>query len=388
MILDQSDEESLEKLHGWLLARGIDVVRVGDDLTMPSPFKERDKKRHGSSSSYTDNARRLWVTVRNRMLKWQCWYTSKSGKPYGGRSAWALSIRTGVPQREIMSFLGLHFDEEVAKAETMLDKVGVIIHQRMEHHRTSVFDFGTPFDEPMVEAPKAEKAPPAPYPPPPGTFRNLYEGSPLTRIGERWVTERGLLSEMVKPYGLSWDFDNDQLLLPYWSRAGVMEYYQWYDHEVRKYRFPRKIEGCIAHRDVLFGEYQYSHRAKNMPLSLSEGIWDALTILGCGVGGSKLTEVHVRRIVDLQPSMVIFAYDNDSAGIRGSEGQTSRLSGNLQGIPILSVYPPAQFKDWSKIAELHGQVEAIKCYTERVRNSSNAQKSGDLLLTKVQQILQ
>lgn len=388
MILTQSDEDALEKLHGWLISRGIPVDRIGDDLTLPSPFKERDKKRNGEPQSYVDNAKRLWVTIRGGTIRWQCWYTKgKTGKSFGGQSAWALSVRTGVPQREIMHFLGLHFNEEVAKAETMMDKVQVIVAKDHTSITAAAFDFGTPYDDPPAQAPPDPKEPPKPYPALTNTYRELWTGSPLTFHGEQWLSERGLDPALVRHYGLCWDFDEHKVLIPFWSRTGVMEYYQWYDHETRKYRYPRKVEGCIAHKDIMFGEWQHAQSGGRIPLSVSEGVWDACTILGVAIGGSVLTDYHVDRILNLSPSMVIMALDNDPSGIRGAESRMHRLKGSLRGIPIYSAYPPAEYKDWNKVAETCGQVAAIRCFAERTKASMAAESSGNTLITKLDQIL-
>lgn len=385
MVLSDLDEESLQKLHSWLLGLGIDVVRIGEELTLPSPFKERDKRQHGAPPGYVDAARRLSVTIRQRQIVWQCWYTKgKTGKPFGGRSAWALSVRTGQSQAAIMAMLGLYYDEKVAQAETLMDKIAAITAGGIKPRKSAVFDHGTPFDAPAAppEPPKATTRLAA-YPPVTNSLSRLYAGSWVTGVAERWVAERGIPREIADPYGLLWDADEEKILLPFWSKEGVLEYYQWYDHDARKYRFPRKLEGCVGHKELIFGELQFACKRDSIPLILSEGIWDAVTLCGCAIAGSVLTDEQVRRIVSLSPNMVIMALDNDTAGVHGAEPSARRLKSVLT-IPVVSVYPPAEHKDWNKIAERCGHAAAIQCFTERVRTA----QMGDPIVAKVQQILQ
>ena len=83
---------------------------------MPSPFKEREKRK--KDPRYVDDKRRLSVRVvlegTTPVIRWQCWWSKgQTGKAVGGRSTYALALVTKVSQKEISDLLGLRWDEAV-----------------------------------------------------------------------------------------------------------------------------------------------------------------------------------------------------------------------------------------------------------------------------------
>lgn len=388
-MLLEMDEIILEKLHNWLLIQGIDVVRVGDELTMPSPFKERDKIRRGAQRGYVDQKRRLSITIRKGSLAWQCWYSKgKDGKTFGGRSAWALAVRTGLSQRAICEVIGLNYDEDVANAESLMDKTTAIMRsmsrdrEAQQRAKRAIWDFGTPFDDPPEKNQDQTKAQQIllPYPTP-SSISYLFQDNVLSRIGEQWVISRGLDQALISRYLLAWDHDREEVLLPFWNAEGIMEYYQWYNHETKRYTMPTKLDGRPGRKDVIFGIYQYMQMRESMPLILSEGIWDALTICGCSIVGSSLTDEQIRLIASLQPKKIILGFDNDNAGHYGATPAKSRLMHALPGIKVVIVYPPREQKDWNGVAQDHGHAAAITCFAKRVREAEHDQLAATVRQT-------
>ena len=164
---------------------------------------------------YVDVKHRLSVTIVQEggisHLRWQCWWSKgKTGKPFGGRSAYALSVVTHVPQQEIMSLLGLEYDEKVEKAETLMEKVIAIVTQpgRDKDARAA-----------FRQKNRQQEVGPHPFP---GSFLSLWEGNPITVGPEAMVTDRGILPEIGRKYGLAWDYDEQAIILPWIDRQGAL----------------------------------------------------------------------------------------------------------------------------------------------------------------------
>lgn len=407
MILS-TDETRLEKLESWLNNIGIQTMRIGDEITMPSPFKEADKKKRGAPAGYVDDKMRLSCTIKQDMntgkslLRWQCWYSKgKDGKTFGGRSAFALERRTGVPQRQIMELLGLEYDEAVAQADNDIDKITAIVtqHRReaegQQRDTSSIWDHGTPFDEPVAAPPEVGSAMPAlqeirdmlPHMAP-LTMTPLFVNNPMGRIGEEWVRARGIDDACAANYQFFWDHDREEVIIPFWCADGKMWFYQWYSQEKREqgqspYWFPSNKENPMlpGRADLLYGEFQY---ANNRPLIIFEGVWDAVTLYGVSISGSTLTEQQLARIVRLKPPMVILAFDNDTAGIAGAKSAKEQLAHYLPGVPVVIVFPPAAYNDWNRIAERHGQLAAVREFRQRVQELTN---TGDTLQSQLMHIV-
>lgn len=367
------DEERIHKLHEWLLAKGIDVVREGHDLAMPSPFKEREKRRtegHG----YVDHARRLWVTVKIIQglptIFWSCWFTKRkdTGKNMGGRSAYALSVRTGVPEQDIMAMLDLEFDEVVHQSDEMLDKVDAILTQ--------------PFrDEARREKARQEAAgTPAldrvPYEQPPRLIP-LFMGSEAVWRPEQMLLERGIDAETSRRYACCWDADAQAILFPWATRDGRYAYHQWWDG--RRYRFPAKDGVHFQKENLVFGLDLW---VPEVPLTLCEGTFDAMTIWGTALGGSSLTEDQRSQVVACNPSMLVLALDNDAAGWAGAQAMERIFRYYLPEANIIVVFPPT--KDWNDLAKQQGRDFAFQEYCRRVKD---AQDPTTRILSRVTQIL-
>lgn len=402
-----TDETRLEKLESWLHSQGVPTMRIGDEVTMPSPFKEADKRKHGAGPGYVDDKFRLSATIKvdqdtgKALLRWQCWYSKgKDGKTFGGRSAFALAKRTGVAQQRIMELLGLEYDEAVAQADNDFDKITAIVTQPMREapkvDHSSIWDHGTPFDDPVPVPPPVESAIPTlshiremiPHMSP-LSRTPLFVDNPLGRIGESWVTMRGIDPACAAHYQLFWDHDREEVILPFWGSDGCMWFYQWYSQDKREqgqspYWFPSNKENPAlpGRGDLLFGEFQY---ANNRPLIVCEGVWDAITLYGVGISGSTLTEQQLARMVSLNPPMVILAFDNDTPGIAGAKDAKRKLEHYLPGVPIMIIFPPASYNDWNKIAERHGQLTAVREFRQRVQDMT---VTGDPITTSIMQIIQ
>lgn len=349
--LSVPDDIRIEKLRQWLESKGIDVAQVGNELTMPSPFKEREKRK--SDPHYVDTKRRLSCTVVLEgtvpSLRWQCWWSKgKTGKSFGGRSAYALSVLTRVPQPEIMALLGLEFDAKVEQAETLLEKLIAIVSQPARD-REAQAAYRQQNQQQVIK----------PHPLP-GTFLSLYEGSPLTTGPEMLVSERGILPEIGQQYGLAWDYDEQAILLPWIDQQSLCRVYQWWDG--KRYRFPHDAPGRMTKSHAIFGLHLWK---PGRPCILCEGAFTAMSICGMALGGSTISDEQIRLIRDCNPEQVICAFDNDHGGFDGAQGLVRRL----HGIKVLPIFPP-ETNDWNEYLQKQGFEQTMQTVAALIQRSA------------------
>lgn len=348
--LAQPDETRIEKLRRWLEGRGVDVVQVGHELTMPSPFKEREKRQ-------TDDKRRLSVTIVREgtipILRWQCWWSrGKTGKPFGGRSCYALSVVAKASQAEIANLLDLHYDEQVEKAETSLDKVLAIMTQpSREAEARRVFREQTLQSQAAV----------VPHLLPP-CILSLWEGNPLTTGPESLVEKRGIGKNIGHEYGLGWDVDRQAIWLPWADRESRIRVYQWWDGT--KYRFPKDEVGKMTKSDAIFGLHLWK---SGRPMLLAEGGFTAMSICGQALGGSTMSDAQLAMVAACKPETIIVAFDNDNGGFDGSVGICKRLAYEL-GCRVAPVFCP-DGNDWNDFLIKHGFQVTMQTLAERIQNS-------------------
>lgn len=367
----------MQKLEDWLTSIGQPYERSGDDVCMPSPFKERDKKKRGEPSTYVDANYRLSVTIEefegSPTLLWQCWYTKKpDGNPYGGRTGFALSVRTGVPCGTIHKILDLEFDEVVHRAENLEDKVQAILSQdtRKETRR--------------IEARKKEaQEGPLGLWAPPGDIIPLFRGLPFTEVGEAIVMQRGITPETALAYGVSWmpDWGDGKLWFPWWTQDGRYAYHQWYDPDQRRYFFPKRQEGLVTKYDLIYGLWCWN---ESRPVVICEGIFDTLTLCGQCIAGSALSKEQTALLVALRPQMIIIALDKDGAGINGAKAMEALIKQHLPNSEVVVVFPP--HGDWNDIAKERGQTAALAEFRERVQ-AARGQSGISPLEARVRQLL-
>lgn len=327
----------------------MDVVQVGHELTMPSPFKEREKRAK-------DGKRRLSVTVVQEAgiptLRWQCWWSrGKTGKAYGGRSAYALSVLTRVSQAEISKLLDLRYDEQVEQAETMVDKVAAILSQpQREAEARRVFR------EQSIQA-KLTVVPHLL----PSSILSLWEDNPLTSGPEQMVEARGITREVGYQYGLGWDYDRQAIFIPWVDRSRTIRIFQWWDGT--KYRFPRDEPGKMTKSDAVFGLHLWQ---PGRPMILGEGCFTAMSVCGCALGGSALSDVQFDLIAACKPTLIVPAFDNDHGGFDGALGVCRRLS--TLGSRVAPVFAP-EGNDWNDVLRRHGFHRTMQTLAERIENS-------------------
>ena len=321
---------------------------------MPSPFKEREKRK--KDPRYVDDKRRLSVRVvlegTTPVIRWQCWWSKgQTGKAVGGRSTYALALVTKVSQKEISDLLGLRWDEAVEKAETMQDKVLAILTQpRREQEAREAFHQKT---QEQVISPR----------PVPSSFLSLWEGNPLTTGAEMMVAERGISKEIGQQYGLAWDWEEQAVLIPWFDQEKQCRIYQWWYGE--KYRFPYDQPGYMTKGDAIFGLHLVD---QGRPLPLCEGCFTAMSVCGAGLGGSSITDVQVGLLVKANPKWIIPAFDNDSGGLFGAAAISKRLSQELPNSRVTPVFPPEK-NDWNDYLKVYGFQKTIATFAERVRQS-------------------
>lgn len=348
--LSQPDEVRIEKLRRWLESLSVDVVQVGHELTMPSPFKEREKRK-------TDDKRRLSVTVVQEAgiptLRWQCWWSKgKTGKPFGGRSAYALSVLTKKTQKEISDLLELRYDEKVEQAETAIDKVSAILTQparELEARRTFRAQQQT---QTLAATPHLM----------PSSILSLWDGNPLTKGPEGMVEERGITKPIGYDYGLGWDYDEQAIWLPWVDRKRTLRIYQRWDGA--KYRFPRDEPGRMTKSDAIFGLHTWK---VGRPLVINEGAFTAMSVCGVALGGSTMSDVQLSLIADCKADLIIPAFDNDHGGFDGSLAISKRLQYEL-GCKVAPVFCP-EGNDWNVFIKKNGFQKTMQTFAERVQNS-------------------
>lgn len=363
------DYERIEKLRQWLEKRGVDVVQVGNDLTMPSPFKER-VKRQTEGAGYVDTKRRLSVTVATGndgrpTILWQCWWSkSVNGKGLGGHSSYAVAMVAKCNRREIDALLGLEVDEEVEKAEGAAEKAIAILWQ---NHRE---------EKARQKSRKADADRPARIPHEvPASLEGLFEGSFITGYAEEMVTARGILPEVSTAYKLCWDVGREAVFIPWLDRGGKFQVGQWWDGS--SYRFPKKDGIHFQKEDAIFGLHLYN----GSRLVLAEGCFTAMSITGQGLGGSTLTDEQMATILSLSPAHVVLAFDNDNGGYFGSKAIYTALRQKLPNAEIDITMPPRGFNDWNDVLKAKGLKDTMQEFVDRIVYSKRMGPLSALALT-------
>jgi len=366
----QSDDRRLDLLQAFLEVKGVDVVRVGRDLCMPSPFKEREKRR--VQPGYVDHARRLSATVvvddgGTPQIIWQCWYSKRpDGRNYGGRSAYAVAMAAGCRQEEVLLALDMVFDAEVSQIDQREDEVTWALEiakqagRRMERQNAAM-----EASRNRVAKQVLPRDPPACHP--------LFRGDARASLGEEAVTRRAIPAEVAARYGLGWDPVQGAVVMPWRSRDGRHWYHQWWDpYAAKGYRFPADDGVHAGKADCLFGLDAWD---PSTPLTIAEGGFTAMSVRGVALGGSTLTKAQVQVLSSLspRPGLVVVALDKDGAGMHGSLAVARKVSEVFPGIPVVRVFPPGK-GDWNDVAKLVGADECLKVFVDRVRH---AQRSGE-----------
>lgn len=337
------DSERIEKLQTWLEDHGIEVIKLGNDLTMRSPFKEFEKRK--VQPGYKDGKNRLWVTIRKDHIGkpsiiWQCWWSKgQGGKGRGGHNAYPLSLLTRVDKEEIHAFLGLETDDEIEKAETFEDKLFATITQK---DRQDI----------KIEIIKKDRIPW----PVPDSVVEMFAGR--TNAVDSMVTKRGISPEVGKKYRLGYDQKTFEIFLP-WIVRNEFNLGQWWDGNA--YRFEARDGIHFQKGDSLFGTNVWD---PERPLVLCEGCFTAMSVLGCAAGGSTLTEAQKRLLISLQPKSLVIAFDNDTAGYTGASGILEWAKVNLNA--ELNVVFPPKVNDWNDLIKEKGLQETMAIFCEKL----------------------
>lgn len=352
--LSTPDDVRIEKLRRWLEGKGIDVVQVGHELCCPSPFKEKEKRK--TDPHYHDDKRRLSITVVQEAgiptLRWQCWWSKgKTGKSFGGRSAYAVSILTKTSQQEIAKLLDLEYDAQVEQAETTLDKALAILTQpqrQMEARRQFVAT-----QQAVIRQPQ----------PLPSSLLRLWSGNPLTYGAEQMVAERGILPEIGTNYGLCWDYEQMGVLLPWVDQQKQILTYQWWYG--KKYRFPPESAELMTKMDAIFGLHTWS---PGRPFILCEGCFTGMSVCGMALGGSTISDEQIALIKDCNPTMIVIAFDNDNGGLFGAQGVVKALTQAIPNARIVPVFAPFG-NDWNDVIKKYGFKSTMEIFAERIKSS-------------------
>jgi len=360
------DEDRMIRLEAWLQSRGIDVLRVGDDLTLASPFKERDKRRF--DSSYVDHKKRLSVRIIQDVggprILWKCWYASASAASgsYGGKSAFALSVRTRATQAEIYQLLDITPSAESVPTEDLGTKLSEMMTKKPEvfEQRRSNMKLNA------VQQPSDAVS--------------CFSESNFSQQADQMILQRGVFRDIAKRYGLRYGLSSLNIVFPIYDPFGNLVYYLTWNGS--RYHFPRDLgEDYFSKEDVIFGLHLWTPKK---PMILSEGVFDALSLIGQAVLGSALSDHQFDLVKAAQPPRLILANDNDRAGKMGSKRMESVFKHSLPETRIIVVNPPSNLKDWNELAQKVGPDEVIRVFCQRVQQVSG----GESFASTVSQIIQ
>lgn len=368
------DQRRIELLRAFLEAKGVDVVQTGRDLCMPSPFKEREKRRF--EPGYVDTGRRLSVTVVENtdsgqsQVIWQCWYTKRpNGTNFGGRSVYAVALAAKCDQREVLQALDLAFDKEVHEAEQKEDDVSwalAVAGQSSRARDKQVHLFNKSRTDTQIIHKKRYLSPPINGIP-------LFEGYSAALAGEEAVLSRAISPERARRYCLGWDLDRSAVILPWKGVNGEHHYHQWWTPGSAKgYRFPEKSADFVSKEDCIFGLHTWN---PSLPLILAEGAFTAMSINGCALGGSSLTLAQQAILLGLPihtVSLIIFALDKDGAGLHGMQKMRGIDMIATTKTSALSVFAPGT-GDWNDLAQAQSEEACGRIFIERVQQAA---KSG------------
>jgi DNA primase len=176
------------------------------------------------------------------------------------------------------------------------------------------------------------------------------------------------------------------VLIPFRDRAGDHAYHQWWDPRGKKpYKFPGRDGEHVDHGDVIFGIDLWDPAR---PLVLCEGVFTAMTLLACGLGGSHLTDEQLAIIVSLspRPRRIVLALDRDDAGFTGAKRISRTLSNHMPEVEVLQVSPPPP-NDWNDLAQRDGAVPAMREFVRRMNEAHEGYEGGSDIESRVRQML-
>jgi hypothetical protein len=321
----------------WCESRFYDVQVSGNEIQINSIFKENDQDH------------KLWCNPlggKNNIPLgvYHCWKSGKHGTLPG-----LIMLVDGCSFGQAMDILG---GGEGGDFEDIQKKVEDL--------------FITP-QIPNIEDAKLE-LPDSCFP-----IKSLPAWNSFRQKAEKYLNKRkipieGLLVSTSGKY-------RNRIVIPYYDINGNLIYYNCraMGDEIPKYRGPSKELG-IGKEDVL---YIPKYPPKSSKLYLTEGEFDCMTLVLCGLygaalGGKVLSETWTGRVLsktqlqilkDFQP--VVIALDNDVAG-RESLGIVGAILLE-NGFKVSFIRPPEGFKDWNSLLEVYNAeiVQGYIKYNER-----------------------
>jgi len=194
------------------------------------------------------------------------------------------------------------------------------------------------------------------------------------------ILQRGVFRDIAKRYGLRYGLSSLNIVFPIYDPFGNLVYYLTWNGS--RYHFPRDLgEDYFSKEDVIFGLHLWTPKK---PMILSEGVFDALSLIGQAVLGSALSDHQFDLVKAAQPPRLILANDNDRAGKMGSKRMESVFKHSLPETRIIVVNPPSNLKDWNELAQKVGPDEVIRVFCQRVQQVSG----GESFASTVSQIIQ
>jgi len=214
---------------------------------------------------------------------------------------------------------------------------------------------------------------------PDNMFRFNNPPSKSRNVALNYLTSRAIDETTATEYGIM--YNATKLCFPYYE-YGEIVYWQTRDFLNKRFEFPdAKMMGVDKSNYV----YGFDNAEPNEPVIVVEAIFNAISV-GPGAvatGGADIQPGQIKRIKALNPSVVILAPDNDSAGIASLSTNYEKLTGYFKNIQY--IIPPV-IKDWNdfakKLAKLNKPTTLIREYIDSHVKPLNMETIVNLLMAQ------
>ena len=161
---------------------------------------------------------------------------------------------------------------------------------------------------------------------------------------------RGMSDNVIKDTRVVWSpVWKNRIIFPCYENGEYVYYTgRLFRGSGAKWRVPSKTEkGIIPGMEVVYRIDEFDK--PDLTISICEGVFDALATNGIALLGKKISNIQIRKILNLQPKKLIIAFDVDA------QKEAEELYKKLRYvIPTEIIFPPNGHKDWG---------ETLKCTT-------------------------
>lgn len=328
-----------EKFLEWAENHFDDIQISGNEIKMPSPFKQGDL------------GHKLWCNPSGGKINapygvYRCWSSPESNPDARGSLPKLIMLIDGVSFQEALCTLGV-IDDEYVTDEQLLEL-------------ESIFDPKIELKQEIEESLKLNL--------PTSTFliTDLPNGNYFRCKAEKYLNKRKISIQGL--YVCTGAKYRGRIVLPYYDKEGNLIYYNCraMEGEIPKYLGPPKEEVKIGKSNVIFIP---KYPPKNEKIYITEGEIDALSILQCGLyagalGGKNLSEYQFNVLKNYIP---VLAFDNDEGKSENYGEMATMIIGESllkKGLEVFYTRPPDGFKDWNELLEKYN-FEIVKGCIEK-----------------------